>query len=336
MKSSLRRILVTHLIFTIIFSLLLIAANYFDFEPLVYSISSLFILLNIFFWFIIAKELKSINLITKELANRAPNHLEPVSIKHYPTEIKPVVNELNKLLARLKEGFEREKRFAADAAHELRTPLAALKVQAQVALNSNDMAEKNTALEKLITSVNRGTHIVQQLLTMSKLFPDTITQNELEEIDLAKITREILAMHAPTAVSKKIQLEFDAGPTPILFKGNPTAISILVNNLIDNSIRYCQQNDLIVVSIYQKKNSATLEVKDTGPGIPKAFRSRVFERFFRVLGNKSPGSGLGLAIVKQICELHHGRVTLKAPKKGTGLIVSVLFPCYTKKTSKSH
>lgn len=325
-RSSLKRILLAHTLFTILFALLLVCANFYNFEAIVYSISCLFIIINLLFWLIFAKGLNSINSITRELANRAPNHLEPVTIRHAHKEIKPLIKELNKLLARLKDGFEREKRFAADAAHELRTPLAALKVHAQVALNSNDIDEKNTALEKLITGVNRGTHIVQQLLTMSKLFPDVIKRDDMEDTDLVKITREILAMHAPTAIDKKIQLEFDEGNHDFHLKGNSTALSILVNNLIDNSIRYCKENNFIYVRLYQQKNNIVLEVRDTGPGIPKALRPRVFERFFRVLGNKSPGSGLGLSIVKQICELHRGRVTLKSPKKGTGLIVSVFFP----------
>jgi len=325
-KSSLQRILLGHLFLTIIFALALITANYFDFEPIVYSIASLFIIINIYYRYIVAKGLGSINSITKELASRAPNHLEPVAVRSYPSELKPVVNELNKLLARLKEGFEREKRFAADAAHELRTPLAALKVQAQVALNTHDIDEKNQALTKLIISVNRGAHIVQQLLTMSRMFTNSGKQSDIEHIDLAKIVREIMAMHAPQAVDKKIQLELDAMPQSLYFRGNPTTISILISNLIDNAIRYCREGDDILVRVFEKKKNLILEVSDTGPGIPKAFRSRVFERFFRVLGNKTQGSGLGLSIVKQICELHHGKVTLKAPKKGTGVVISVFFP----------
>jgi len=328
MKSSIQKILLCNLLLAIIIITMLTAAGiYYLNKKNLYIMLFAFPLSGLLIWIIISRGFNSINRITKELANRAPNHLEPVSIKDVPEEIKPVIDELNKLLTRLKEGFVREKRFAADAAHELRTPLAALKIQAQVALNTTDVDEKNRALQKLITGVNRGTHIVQQLLTMSKLFPDVVSK---EEVDLAKITREILAMHTPLAIEKQIQLEFDQATPLTNFKGNPTTIGILVNNLVDNAIRYCNQDSHVFVRVYQQKNNMVLEVRDDGPGIPRALRSRVFERFFRVLGNKAQGSGLGLSIVKQICELHHGRVTLKSPRKGKGLIVSVFFPTNNK------
>ncbi len=285
-----------------------------------------FPLSGLLIWIIIGRGLDSLERVAQEVANRAPSHLEPVNLRVVPEEIKPVIDELNKLFFRLKEGFEREKRFAADAAHELRTPLAALKAQAQVALNTDDIHEKNIALHKLIASVNRSTHIVQQLLTISKLVPEAANINDLEKVNLAIITREILAMLAPAAVEKQIELEFEADKKTPTFAGNPTAIGILIRNLVDNAIRYCKENGQVIVRTYPQKNEVVLEVRDTGPGIPVELQSRVFERFFRVLGNKSPGSGLGLAIVQQICALHNGRVTLESPTEGTGLIVKVYFP----------
>jgi two-component system sensor histidine kinase QseC len=285
-----------------------------------------FPLSGLLIWIIIGRGLDSLDRVAQEVANRAPNHLEPVDIKEVPNEIRPVIDELNKLFFRLKEGFEREKRFAADAAHELRTPLAALKAQAQVALNTNSLDEKNLALHKLISSVNRSTHIVQQLLTMSRLVPEAAGIDDLDDVDLPKITREVLAMLAPTAIEKQIELAFEPDKKIPHFLGNPTAISILIRNLVDNAIRYCSENGLVDVKIYRQENNIVLEVQDNGPGIPTELQSRVFERFFRVLGNKSPGSGLGLAIVQQIASLHNGRVVLESPTEGTGLIVKVIFP----------
>ncbi|MFI4962802.1 MAG: ATP-binding protein [Legionellales bacterium] len=282
-----------------------------------------FPLSGLLIWIIIGRGLDSLDKVAREVANRAPSHLEPVDLKEIPDEIRPVIDELNKLFFRLKEGFEREKRFAADAAHELRTPLAALKAQAQVALNSNDIEEKNQALLKLIASVNRSTHIVQQLLTMSRLVPEATSLHEEDKVNLGKLAREILAMLAPSAIEKHIELEFETeGKIPIIL-GNPTALGILIRNLVDNAIRYCNENGLIVVRLSKKNKEILLEVRDNGPGIPAELQTRVFERFFRVLGNKSPGSGLGLAIVQQICELHGGRVVLDSQKEGTGLIVRV-------------
>ena len=276
-------------------------------------------------WIVVGRGLDSLESVADELANREPNHLEPVKIEALPEEIRPVIDELNKLFYRLKEGFEREARFAADAAHELRTPLAALKAQAQVALNTSDINEKNIALQKVIASVNRNTHIVQQLLTMSKLVPDQVFSQDLDSVDLIKISREILAMLAPSAIDKRIELEFEADQNIPMFPGTPTAISILVRNLVDNAIRYSEPDGHIIVRVYQQQTRAVLEVQDNGPGIPEQFRARVFERFFRELGNKSTGSGLGLAIVQQIVSLHHADISLDAPATGTGLIVRVFF-----------
>lgn len=285
-----------------------------------------FPLSGLLIWIIIGRGLDSLDRVAQEVANRAPSHLEPVNIKEVPEEIKPVLDELNKLFFRLKEGFEREKRFAADAAHELRTPLAALKAQAQVALNTANVDEKNAALQKLIASVNRSTHIVQQLLTMSKLVPEAANINDLGEVNLPKITREVLAMLAPAAVEKQIELEFEADEHMPNIAGNSTALSILIRNLVDNAIRYCKENGQVVVKVYRQLDEVILEVHDNGPGIPSELQARVFERFFRVLGNKSTGSGLGLAIVQQISALHNARVALESPDEGTGLIVKVFFP----------
>lgn len=287
-----------------------------------------FPLSGLLIWIIIGRGLDSLDRVAQEVANRAPTHLKPVDLEEVPEEIKPVIDELNKLFYRLQEGFEREKRFAADAAHELRTPLAALKAQAQVALNTNDLEEKNQALQKLIASVNRSTHIVQQLLTMSKLVPEANSLNDIDAVNLVKITREVLAMLAPSAVEKQIELEFEHEENLPEFAGNLTAISILIRNLVDNAIRYCKDAGKVLVQVYQKNDDMVLEVRDNGPGIPNELQSRVFERFFRVLGNKSPGSGLGLAIVRQITDLHGGKVELDSPQEGTGLIVRVYFPLH--------
>lgn len=285
-----------------------------------------FPLSGLLIWIIIGRGLDSLDKVAEEVANRAPSHLEPVDLQEVPEEIKPVIDELNKLFFRLKEGFEREKRFAADAAHELRTPLAALKAQAQVALNSNDIEEKNQALQKLIASVNRSTHIVQQLLTMSRLVPEATNLHDEDKVNLGKLTREILAMLAPSAVEKQIELEFESDEKLPKIKGSPTALGILIRNLVDNAIRYCNENGRVLVRLLKQSNEIVLEVADNGPGIPSELQARVFERFFRILGNKSPGSGLGLAIVQQICVLHGGRVVLDSPKEGTGLIVRVFLP----------
>ncbi len=285
-----------------------------------------FPLSGLLIWIIIGRGLDSLDRVAKEVANRAPTHLEPVNLDKVPEEIKPVVDELNHLFFRLKEGFEREKRFAADAAHELRTPLAAIKAQAQVALNIENLEEKNVALHKLITSVNRSTHIVQQLLTMSKSVPEATTLNDIHQVDFIKITQEVLNTLTPHALEKHIDLTFEHTQEKIILEGNATVLSILVRNLIDNAIRYSDFKNSVIVRLFYLNNSVVFQVEDNGPGIPAELKDRVFERFFRILGSKTSGSGLGLSIVKQVAELHGGYVELNSPPKGHGLLVEVFFP----------
>lgn len=174
--------------------------------------------------------------------------------------------------------------------------------------------------------MNRSTHIVQQLLTMSRLVPEAAHMEEKDEVNLSRLTREILAMLAPAAVEKQIDLEFESDAENLTVFGNSTALGILIRNLVDNAIRYSNEHGRIIVRLAKLPNEIMLEVSDNGPGIPAELQPRVFERFFRVLGNKSPGSGLGLAIVQQIAELHGGRLMLDTPKEGTGLIVRFFLP----------
>lgn len=285
-----------------------------------------FPLSGLLIWIIIGRGLDSLDRVAEEVSNRAPGYLEPVSINKVPDEIKPVIDEINKLLSRLQEAFDREKRFAADAAHELRTPLASIKTQAQIGINSHSLEEKDEALHKLISSVDRSTHVVNQLLTMSKLTPESGAVNDLSKISITKITKETIATLVPSAIEKDIEIIFEQDKSVHKIEGNATAISILVRNLVDNAIRYAHSGGEVVVRVYENNHEILLEVRDNGPGIPDELRARVFERFFRVLGNKSPGSGLGLGIVQQICSLHNAKVELKSPETGTGLIIIIRFP----------
>lgn len=285
-----------------------------------------FPLSGLLIWIIIGKGLDSLDRVAKEVADRAPSFLEPVDLKGVPEEIKPVIDELNKLFLRLQQAFDREKRFAADAAHELRTPLAALKTQAQVALKTEIEAERMTALQNVIAGVDRSTHIIQQLLTMSRIVPEASHINDLTEVNLVKLATDTIATLAPYAVEKHVEIEFHCDHQATFINGNATALNILIRNLVDNAIRYTPENGKVVIFIDEDDDGVTLKVCDNGPGIPAELRARVFERFFRILGNKSPGSGLGLAIVQQIASLHGASLKLGAPLEGTGLEVTVYFP----------
>lgn len=278
-------------------------------------------------WFIISLALRSITRVTTEISNRASTFLEPVQLTEIPIEIKPLVAELNQLFVRLKLAFERNKRFAADAAHELRTPLAALKTHAQVALKSDNELDRNKALQKVIESVDRSSHVVAQLLTLSRLGEEE-TLTDVKPIDLHKLATEIIAYLAPHAFEKNIEIELAPPPEQPIVLGNDTAIGILIRNVVDNGIRYTPANGEVKVSIIDTGTQIIFRVADTGTGIPAELRERVFERFYRILGTKASGSGLGLAIVSQITALHHASIHLSTPPNGIGLQFDVAFPKY--------
>lgn len=282
--------------------------------------------LGLLIWIIVGQGFTSLKEITNEVRSRELLYLEPVNIEEVPTEIKPLIDELNELFQRLNDAYAREKRFAADAAHELRTPLAALRAQAQVALKSSSEKERDEALSKVLAGVDRSTHVVEQLLTLSRTTLEAKRGEEAEPIDLRKHATFIIADLVPQALDKETEIELDAPPQLALIMGFPTAIDILLRNLIDNAIRYTPSGSLIRLVISETAENVILQVIDNGPGIPENLRKRVFERFFRILGNKTTGSGLGLGIVQQIVELHHAEINLGSPPNGQGLQVTIKFP----------
>ncbi|MEM1244439.1 MAG: ATP-binding protein [Pseudomonadota bacterium] len=293
----------------------------------IYMMLITFPLTGLFIWFIIGYSFKGVREIADEVSHRVPNFLEPVDTKKVPEEIKPLTNELNKLFGRLRRAFEREKRFAGDAAHELKTPLAALKTQAQVAMKMQDKQQIEQQLKNIINSVDRCSHIVQQLLILSRLVPEVETLQDIVSIDLNKLTAEVIAEQAIFAIEKDIEIELIPSQTKKAnIKGNVTAISILIRNLVDNAIRYTPKLGSVKVKIIVNPMNVKLKVTDNGPGIAPKLRKRVLERFYRVLGSEQRGSGLGLAIVMQIVELHNAAINLNTPISGKGLEVEILFP----------
>lgn len=284
-----------------------------------------FPLFAILVWIIVGMALRSLTRVTHEISDRASNYLEPVETGDLPIEIKPLVVELNHLFKRLKLAFDRNKRFASDAAHELHTPLAALKTQAQVALKAENDVDRADALMKVAQCVDRSSHVVTQLLTLSRINQET-TLKDWSELDFYKLTKEILTYIAPSALEKNIDIELSDPPPKTIVYGNETALGILIRNIVDNAIRYTPKNGAVKVTILNQNNEIIFRVTDTGPGIPTELRERVFERFYRILGNKAAGSGLGLSIVSQIAELHHARINLSTPSNNLGLQFDVAFP----------
>lgn len=281
--------------------------------------------LGLLIWITVGGSLTSLKKTAHKLSNRPATDFSPIDLENAPIEVKPLINELNQLFTRLQEEFERNKRFASDAAHELRTPLAALKTQAQVAILSNTDAERQAVIKKLLLGVDRCTHIVHQLLTLSRLGQQT-TLDDIKQVNLASVTVEMIAQLAPLALEKNIDIELKQPKYPVMVYGNETMLSILIRNLVDNAIRYTPKNGSIVVEVMKNDQDITLRVTDSGPGIPLELQARVFERFYRILGSQAAGSGLGLAIVQQISELHNAQIQLGKPEDKQGLVFDIIFP----------
>jgi len=282
------------------------------------------LLLGILIWVIVGFGLKNLKILAEKLSRRSATALKAVENHSMPIEIQPIVDELNNLFARLQKAFDRNKRFAADAAHELRTPLAALKTQAQVALLAPTPEERKKTIQKVIAGTNRCAHVVQQLLTLSRLGEED-TLNDIQLLDLVPITTDMLAQLAPFALGKNIDIAFIEPAEHRKIVGSETALSILIRNLVDNAIRYTPEGGNVTVKIINSPEGVILQVIDSGPGIPPELYAQVFERFYRVLGTKTSGSGLGLPIVKQIAELHNATITLGIPETGSGLKIEVIF-----------
>jgi two-component system, OmpR family, sensor histidine kinase QseC len=280
--------------------------------------------LALLIWFIVGKALHILKRVTREVSHRAPTYLEPFDLTAVPAEIVPLVEALNHLFGHLRDAFEREKRFTGDAAHELKTPLAAISAQAQAALRC-PQEQYQEALKKILEGVNRSNHVIQQLLTLSRMVPEATTQ-DFKPVKLAREVADIAALLAPEAIQKNIELEFLSPDSEATVRGNSTAISILIRNLLDNAIRYTPKNGWVHIDIQETPEHIKLIVTDSGPGIPPELRNRVFERFYRIVGNSSHGSGLGLGIVQQIAKLHRAEVLLLTPETGVGLEVQIKFP----------
>ncbi|WP_455222874.1 ATP-binding protein [Kaarinaea lacus] len=280
--------------------------------------------LGLMIWIGIGRGLRPVQKAAEEIIRRDPDYLEPMDVGPVPSEIKPLVNSLNRLFSRLKNALETERRFTDDAAHELRTPLAALKTQAQVSLRATDDAERQQALRQVVNSVDRATHLVEQMLTLSRLDPSASLLVR-EKINLHELSADVVAQLVPVALQKNIEIEIIGSEDAVVFV-EPVSVSILIRNLVDNAIRYTPVHGEVVLNIDQQPDhQVILSVADSGPGIDAALQGRVFDRFYRITGNASSGCGLGLSIVKRVADLNGLQVELKNKEEGRGLIASVYF-----------
>lgn len=279
--------------------------------------------LGLLIWFGVGRALLPLTQLTRQIGDRAPERLEPVAADSAPQEIAPLVTALNRLFERLQRAFDNERRFTADAAHELRTPLAALRTQAEVALRAADDAGRRQALQQVLRGVDRATHLVQQLLTLARLDPEGGLPQP-STVELCALATEVLVDLDGAALAKSIELSLRE-PCAGTVTGNAHSLAALLRNLVENAIRYTPAGGRVEVAIDHRETHIQVQVEDSGPGIPEEERDRVFDRFFRRPGSEGDGSGLGLSIVRRIVELHHGDIALSDSPLG-GLKVTVSLP----------
>ena len=271
-------------------------------------------------WFGLGRGLAPLQSLQRRIRDRNPDDLSPISPRGVPAEISPLIDAFNDLLARLDLSVNAQKRFIADAAHQMKTPLAGLKTQAELASRLLDPKEQKKSLEQIAQSSDRAARMINQLLALAR------TENirdpaKLEPIDLIKLTRDAVVDWHDAARRKNIDLGFeDSGLSNAQVKGQAVLLRELLNNLVDNAINYTPENGVVTVSLKgvlrDGQRRLLIEVEDSGPGIGVAEREQVFSRFYRVLGTIPAGSGLGLSIVKEIADQHSAGIELEDARSG--------------------
>ena len=280
-------------------------------------------LLGLAVFLTVRRGLEPLDRIAHQVEQRSAESLAPIAEDNTPSEVRALVAALNRLLNRLAHAFDTQRAFVADAAHELRTPLAALRLQTQLAERATDDAERRTALHTLHGGIDRASHLVAQLLDLARQEEAGRTRERVS-LRLDELAREAVGERAAHA----FELGVDAGVTradEIILTGDKFALRALAGNLIDNALYYTPRGGRVDVAVWQEAGVAWLAVSDTGPGIAPEHRERVFDRFYRLPGTRAPGSGLGLAIA-QSAALAHGAVIELTDNPGGGLRVTVRFP----------
>jgi two-component system OmpR family sensor kinase/two-component system sensor histidine kinase QseC len=285
-------------------------------------------------WWLVGLSLAPLRPLAAAVRERHAEALQPLPEGGLPSEISPLVGALNALLARLARTFETQRAFVADAAHELRSPLTALKLQLEVLRGARDDAERAEARAALADGVTRMQRLVEQLLTLARAEPGG-AEAPLARVDLRWVVRQAVADAAgPASATGARVIDIGNGSAePLVIDGDAAALEILLRNLIDNALRYAGPSEGRVGAGLASDGRPMLTVEDDGPGIPPTERERVFARFYRRDGQASPGSGLGLAIVRTIAERHQASVTL-ADAPGGGLRVMTSFAAASARPSK--
>jgi two-component system OmpR family sensor kinase len=277
-------------------------------------------------WWVVSGSLQPVARVRSQVASRQADDLSPVSDTGLPDEVRPLVQELNLLFGRVRTAFEAQQHFVADAAHELRTPLAALRLQAQSLDRADTPEARQVAVSRLTAGIDRATRLVEQLLILARQEATAAegTSAKTRPVDLADLARRTAADLAGVAAAKGVDLGLQQAD-PASVDGQPDALQILLRNLVDNAVKYTPDGGTVDISVLSGAGTVAVQVEDSGPGIPPDERERVFDRFYRVAGSEAAGSGLGLAIIKAIAERHGAVLTLGSSERLGGLMATVTF-----------
>ncbi|MRW82703.1 two-component sensor histidine kinase [Pseudoduganella sp. FT26W] len=279
----------------------------------------------ILIWVVVGRALKPLQRLTHAVRGRTPTALQPLESDGLPPELLPIVAALNGLLRKVDDAISAQRNFVADAAHELRSPLTALKLQLQLAERAEDDHNRQSAFRKLHERLDRATHLVQQLMTLARQ-EQGASPPVCVDCDLLTIARQVVADHAIYADSRRIDLGVSADARSSRVSAHAEGLAVMLSNLVDNALRYTPQGGRVDVTAGQEHGRPYLRVRDNGPGVPEADRARVFDRFYRPDGNEVWGCGLGLSIVKSVADAHLATLLLESGGDGRGLVVTVFFP----------
>jgi len=279
-------------------------------------------MLGLAIWLAIRGALRPLSGLAREVGERAPDRLEALPEEGALREVQPLIARLNRLFARIAASIERERRFTADAAHELRTPVAGIKAQAQVARMAGSAQVRDEALEQVLAGADRAGRLVEQMLTLARL--EAHQAAACTSVDLHALAVRVAAQRAPGALARDVHLEVEERD-PAWVRGIPDLLEVLLGNLVDNALAHAPPNSRVRIDALTEPGSVRLRIEDQGPGIPPSERERVFERFHRLEGAPRGGSGLGLSIVRRVAELHAARIELGDAQGGRGLRVDLLF-----------
>ena len=281
-------------------------------------------LLMVVVWWVVSASLAPVSRVRQQVAARQADDLSELDERDLPDEIHPLVHELNLLFHRLSQAFDAQKNFVADAAHELRSPLAALKLQVQGLRRAADDAARDIAIHRLNAGIDRATRLVEQLLVLARQQSNSALGAKSSPVDLTALVQLSMADAAGAAVLRQIDLGL-VQADPSIVMGHEEALRILLRNLLDNAIKYTPVGGTVNLAIRSNEEKTLLTVEDSGPGIAAEDRQRVLDRFYRVAGTEGGGSGLGLAIVKTIADLHNATLTIDSSGSLGGLRATVIF-----------